>query len=78
MHATPISTSAMPTALENRSCSSGCGTALPLNCEQPQEQAEAGHDEAERHDGEPGAHPRQQRSLGGEENAGVAHHRGHA
>ena len=78
MHATPISTSAMPTAFDRWLCSSRFGDALSLlRGEQAQEQAEARHDETERHDGEAGAHPRQQRALGGEENAGVAHHRGH-
>ena len=49
-----------------------------LHGQQAQEQAETGDDEAEGHDGEPRADPGQERSLGGEENAGIAHHRGHA
>jgi hypothetical protein len=51
------------------------GDALALLCgEQTQEKSEARHDKAERHDGEAGPNPRQQRALGGEENTRIAVH----
>ena len=45
-----------------------------LRRQQPQEQSEPGDDEAEGHDRESGADPCQQRSFGGEKDAGVGHH----
>ena len=45
-----------------------------LRGEQAQEESEAGHDETERHDGEPGTDPCEQRSLRGEEDSRITQH----